>query len=71
MGEGGGFPQVRAMVNQVSPRSPVACPDTKSVATSLWAKCEDETHTLKSGNLKSFGTPATSELNSRGQNTLP
>ncbi len=30
MGEGGGFPQVRAMVNHVSPRLPVACPSTKS-----------------------------------------
>jgi len=27
--------------------------------------------TLKSGNLESSGTPATSELNCRGQNTLP
>jgi hypothetical protein len=31
MGEGGGFPRVRAMVNQLSPRSPVACPNTKKV----------------------------------------
>jgi hypothetical protein len=31
MGEGGGFPRVRAVVNQVSPRLPVACPNTKSV----------------------------------------
>jgi hypothetical protein len=31
MGEGGGFTQVRVVVNQVSPRLPVACPDTKSV----------------------------------------
>jgi hypothetical protein len=31
MGEGGGFPQVRAVVNQVSPSSPGACPNTKSV----------------------------------------
>jgi hypothetical protein len=31
MGEGGGFPQVRAVVSQVSPRLPVACPNTKSV----------------------------------------
>jgi hypothetical protein len=31
MGEGGGFPRVRAMVNQVSPRLPVVCPNTKSV----------------------------------------
>jgi len=40
-----------------------------SVATPLWAKCEDETHTPKSGNLESFGTLATSELDRRGQNT--
>ncbi len=32
MGEGGGFPQVRAVVSQVSPRLPVACPNTKSVS---------------------------------------
>jgi hypothetical protein len=25
MGEGGGFPRVRAMVSQVSPRLPMAC----------------------------------------------
>jgi hypothetical protein len=31
MGEGGGFPQVRAVVSQVSPRSLVACPNTKKV----------------------------------------
>jgi len=31
MGEGGGFPQVCAVVSQVSPRLPVACPNTKSV----------------------------------------
>jgi len=41
------------------------------VATPLWAKCEDETHTPKSGNWESSGTLATSELNSRGQNTSP
>jgi hypothetical protein len=29
MGEGGGFPQFRAVVSQVSPRLPVACPNTK------------------------------------------
>jgi len=40
-----------------------------SVATPLWAKCEDETHTPKSGNLESFGTPKNSELDRRGQNT--
>jgi len=31
MGEGGGFPRVRAMVSQVSPRSPVACSNIESV----------------------------------------
>ncbi len=39
------------------------------VATPLWAKCEDETHTPKSGNLESSGTPKNSELDCRGQNT--
>jgi hypothetical protein len=29
MGEGGGFPRVRAVVSQVSPVLPVACPSTK------------------------------------------
>jgi hypothetical protein len=32
-GEGGDFPQVRAVVNLVSPSSPVARPSTKSVQT--------------------------------------
>jgi hypothetical protein len=31
LGEGGGFPGVWAVVSQVSPRSPVACPNTKRV----------------------------------------
>jgi hypothetical protein len=31
MGEGGGFPQVRAVVSQVSSRLPMACPNTKRV----------------------------------------
>jgi len=31
MKEGGGFPRVRAVVSQVSPRSPVAYPNTKKV----------------------------------------
>jgi hypothetical protein len=39
------------------------------VTTPFQAKCEDETHTPKSGNLESSGTPASSELNSRRQNT--
>jgi hypothetical protein len=43
---------------------------TTTVATPLWSKCEDETHTPKSGNLESFGTPKNLELDCRGQNTL-
>ncbi len=35
MGEGGGFPPPRAVVSQVSPRSPVACPNTESVQNEL------------------------------------
>jgi len=31
MGEGAGFPQVRAMVSQVNLELPVACPSTKGV----------------------------------------
>jgi len=34
MGEGGGFPQVRALVNLVSPESPVACPNIKGATES-------------------------------------
>jgi hypothetical protein len=37
------------------------------VATPLWVKCEDETHTPKSGNLESFETPENSELDCRSQ----
>jgi hypothetical protein len=33
MGEGGGFPRIQAVVSLVSPKSPVACPSTKGVAT--------------------------------------
>jgi hypothetical protein len=29
IGEGGGFPRVRAVVSQVNPEWPVACPSTK------------------------------------------
>jgi hypothetical protein len=29
IGEGGGFPRVRAVVSLVSPESPMACPSTK------------------------------------------
>ncbi len=35
MGEGDGFPRVRAVVSQVSPRLPVACPNTESVQNEL------------------------------------
>jgi hypothetical protein len=35
MGEGGGFPRVRAVVSQVSPRLPVAYPNTKRVQNEL------------------------------------
>jgi len=31
MGEGGGFPRVQVVVSQVSPRSPMVCPNTKKV----------------------------------------
>jgi hypothetical protein len=34
MGEGGGFPRVRAVVNLVSPESPVTCPSTKGAPES-------------------------------------
>jgi hypothetical protein len=37
------------------------------VATPLWAKCEGEAHTPKSGKLESCGTPENSELDCRGQ----
>jgi hypothetical protein len=35
MGEGDGFPQVRVVVSQVSPRSPVACPNTRMSSNQL------------------------------------
>jgi hypothetical protein len=38
-----------------------------NVATPLWAKCEGEAHTPKSGKLESSGTPKNSELDCRGQ----
>jgi hypothetical protein len=47
------------------------CNNIRVVATPLWGKCEDETHTPKSGNLESFGTPTTSELDCRGQKASP
>jgi hypothetical protein len=42
---------------------------TTVVATPLWAKCEGEAHTPKSGNLESSGTPKNSELELKAQNT--
>jgi hypothetical protein len=41
--------------------------ETWVVATPLWAKCEGEAHTPKSGNLESSGTPENSEHDCRGQ----
>jgi len=49
-------------MNVPSPHSPLSQPH-------FGAKCEDETHTPKSGNLESSGTPENSELDCRGQNT--
>jgi hypothetical protein len=43
--------------------------NTRIVVTPLWVKCEDETHTPKSGNLESSGTPKNSKLDCRSQNT--
>jgi len=34
MGEGGGFPQIQAVVNHVSPKLPVAYPSTKGAPES-------------------------------------
>jgi hypothetical protein len=41
------------------------------VATPLLEECQDDTHTPEIGTWESFGTPKTSELDCRGQNTLP
>jgi hypothetical protein len=38
-----------------------------SVAAPLWAKCEGEAHTPKSGKLESYGTPENSKFNCKGQ----
>jgi hypothetical protein len=54
------------------PTSDISFPfetDMETVATPLCAKCEEETHTPKSGNLESSWTPKNSELDCRGQNT--
>ncbi len=42
---------------------------TPNVATPLWAKCEGEAHTPKSGNLESFETPKNSKIKLKSQNT--
>jgi hypothetical protein len=44
--------------------------NSNTVTTPLWSKCEDETHTPKSGNFEVFGTPENLEFDYRGQNTL-
>jgi hypothetical protein len=49
---------------------PICLFHSTSVATPLWAKCEGEAHTPKSGNLESSGTPENSELELKCQNTL-
>jgi hypothetical protein len=58
--------------HQSSPKSTSMIHKCKmlNVATPLWAKCEGEAHTPKSGNLESSGTPKNSELELKGQNTL-
>ncbi len=38
----------------------------EGVVTPPWAKCEDETHTPKGGDLESSGTPKNSELDYKG-----
>jgi hypothetical protein len=43
---------------------------TLCVTTPLWAKCEGEAHTPKSGKLESSETPENSELNFKGQISL-
>jgi hypothetical protein len=40
------------------------------VVTPLWAKCEGESHTPKSGKLESSGTPKNSEFDRRGHISL-
>jgi hypothetical protein len=37
----------------------------------FWEKCEDDTYTLEMGTWESSGIPKISELDCRGQNTLP
>jgi hypothetical protein len=47
----------------------LGCECKVSVATPLWAKCEGEAHTPKSGKLESYGTSKNLELEFKGQNT--
>jgi hypothetical protein len=44
---------------------------TKHLATPLLEECEDDTHIPKMGIWESFGTPETSKLDCKGQNTSP
>jgi hypothetical protein len=62
---------LRFRVRQKKPGQFEVCTElhTSYVTTPLWAKCEDETHTLKVGDLESFGIPECLEFDSRGQNT--
>ncbi len=47
----------------------MTCDVTITVVTPLWARCEGEAHTPKSGNLESSGTPENSEFELKDQNT--
>ncbi len=57
-----------AEVNKSNPGLLVALDDFYCRNPTL-AKCEDETHTPKVGDLESSGIPEPLELDSRGQNT--
>ncbi len=79
MGEGGGFPWVRAMVSLVcqsarglsqhGPQVPTFCNSTY-VATLVSPKWECQTPTPENGSLESSGTPENSEDDLKDQNTL-
>jgi hypothetical protein len=49
---------------------PFRCHVLNGVTTPLWAKCEGEAHTPKSGKLESSGTLENSERDCRGQISL-
>ncbi len=55
------------MANFISTKDSATAQETGSVATPLWAKCEGEAHTPKSGKLEAYGTPKNSELDCRGE----